>query len=536
MERKRPLMIRCNRCALLVLILLCPVVIAAPFNAPAALRLSGNAGSEFKGAFELTPSEKTTNIVVFAGGLFTKSGTPISGAQVTVAAPGAGALAQAATTAALLPTFPLEPGPPLRLGVTVSGIPSGGEYEGALQLWQDKRLVHTIRLHLTATAAPKVTANTTATVIKLVDPDTKIGEWLTGILLRKGETLDTIDLEIVNTGGPAAIESGPELIADGTQTHYRLPSTAYKVSTQISRTPRGEIIKIPLQFFRDHIPPDQYAAAVNIRLRGVEATQVVPLSISLRADPLWPLIVLVVGLVIGRLIRWSEVEGERQAALLARLDRIDRRVGPADLMYIASALGAARRDVYDSQFTRADSAVATLESRADLLSQLDELDNGLDNTKATHQSILADVIAARTAVRIGNDTAAAQLTAKVSAAVGQLGVGPASAKIAKAAADAATAANRAVRASHPSRMRGARHWIAAVIGMALEARAETYRWIVRPLFYIFLLILLAYLGMQSLWVDNSTFGAGLVGDYVAILIWGMSTEVASKTLSSLKKP
>jgi hypothetical protein len=49
-------------------------------------------------------------------------------------------------------------------------------------------------------------------------------------------------------------------------------------------------------------------------------------------------------------------------------------------------------------------------------------------------------------------------------------------------------------------------------------------------------MLLAYLGMQSLWVDNSAFGAALVGDYMAVLIWGISTEVASKTISSLKRP
>jgi hypothetical protein len=70
--------------------------------------------------------------------------------------------------------------------------------------------------------------------------------------------------------------------------------------------------------------------------------------------------------------------------------------------------------------------------------------------------------------------------------------------------------------------------------MASAFRAEVTLWLVRPLFYLLLIGALCALGMQQLYLKNATFGSDPFSDYFGILIWAMSSDVASRSLSSLK--
>jgi hypothetical protein len=72
-------------------------------------------------------------------------------------------------------------------------------------------------------------------------------------------------------------------------------------------------------------------------------------------------------------------------------------------------------------------------------------------------------------------------------------------------------------------------------GLRDVTRAEATYWILRPLLYLVLMGVLLAIGLQSLYLEKgATFGANPLTDYLSLLFWGLSAEVASKTLSTIK--
>ena len=65
-------------------------------------------------------------------------------------------------------------------------------------------------------------------------------------------------------------------------------------------------------------------------------------------------------------------------------------------------------------------------------------------------------------------------------------------------------------------------------------RAEATYWVVRPLLSLALLFGLSVVGIRALYVENGgTFGADPFSDYWGLVLWGLSADVASRSLSSL---
>jgi len=72
-------------------------------------------------------------------------------------------------------------------------------------------------------------------------------------------------------------------------------------------------------------------------------------------------------------------------------------------------------------------------------------------------------------------------------------------------------------------------------GVSDQVRAEATFWIVRPLLSLVLLVGLSAVGLGSLYVENgTTFGSRPFADYLGLILWGLSADVASRSLSSLK--
>ena len=57
----------------------------------------------------------------------------------------------------------------------------------------------------------------------------------------------------------------------------------------------------------------------------------------------------------------------------------------------------------------------------------------------------------------------------------------------------------------------------------------------RPLLFGLLFIGLLIVGLYALYVKNSTFGADIVYDYFSLLAWGLSADIAQRTLQNLQK-
>ncbi len=64
-------------------------------------------------------------------------------------------------------------------------------------------------------------------------------------------------------------------------------------------------------------------------------------------------------------------------------------------------------------------------------------------------------------------------------------------------------------------------------------RAEATLWVVRPLLSLALLFGLSVVGIRALYVEKgATFGAD-PADYLGLVLWGLSADVASRSLSNL---
>ncbi|MCC5610123.1 hypothetical protein LC612_26010 [Nostoc sp. CHAB 5834] len=71
-------------------------------------------------------------------------------------------------------------------------------------------------------------------------------------------------------------------------------------------------------------------------------------------------------------------------------------------------------------------------------------------------------------------------------------------------------------------------------GVSDQVRAEATFWVVRPLLSLTLLVGLSAAGISSLYIENgTTFGARPFADYLGLILWGLSADVASRSLSNL---
>ena len=71
-----------------------------------------------------------------------------------------------------------------------------------------------------------------------------------------------------------------------------------------------------------------------------------------------------------------------------------------------------------------------------------------------------------------------------------------------------------------------------ISGLSNQFRNEATLF-VRPLLWLALLIGLLAVGLKALYIDNPTFGASPFTDFFGLVFWGLSTDVASRTLSGL---
>lgn len=499
-----------------LLIVFCASSLSAALTVrPNPLVLTGNTGGAVEGDLLLSTDSATSVGVTFSRDdlVDSESGAIINARQIN--APAVSAIA----------------GPAQRVTISVASVTRAGKYTGTLELWADKKLLLTLPVSANVGELPKLTLPQ-ATVIKAVDIDTVPGGWLAHLFLPASEREQSEIVEVTNSGGLTTATAKPDLVLVGAASGKRLKPDAFTVSIAApqGKNARGQVLSLPITLTLDKIPPDQYSGSLFFTVRGIGAPQSVPVTLSMRSEPFLPLLIILAGILLGRLIRFAEGDGARQSALLGRLDRVERTVDPNDLVYILDALRAARQDVYDMQFTAAEPKVSALEERAGVLLDLDLLDNNLPS----NDPILMDVAKARRAVQIGDNTAAKGLVDQIRTAV-----------LARPQAEIATTAaamrapgkmdevirHTAGRVQPSERIRNA---FSGLFGLALEARAETYRWLLRPLFYLFLIALLIYAGMDALYVGNLSFGAGHLRDYVGLLMWGTSADIASKTLSSVR--
>lgn len=356
----------------------------------------------------------------------------------------------------------------------MSGIEIPGEYQGQIQLMLPGQTITqavSIKLKVTALAKPTLVALPGSEQVKLRLVQCQgLDCNLAGLFLPASAFLDRYELQFDNPSQSDVTITDAKVVGRGEFTGYPLTLSQLGLPATPYVLPAGKTGSITVTLNRDLIPPDHYAGTVYLTMQGRSEHLTFPVDLNMRTGPFWAIVLLLIGIVLGRLFKYLQERSQPPSEALEAANQLEYRVKQAHP---------------DDQ--------KTLEGQAD------------DRITQTVQPAEDASSAAAAADQAESDAAA----------------------VATPAEPLPTA-----KSVWLLRIKG---WLLGLSGSSGQIKAETTPWIVRPLLYFALLIGLLVVGLNALYIDKGlTFGANPLTDYFALVFWGLSADVASRTLSNLQ--
>ncbi|MEH2124304.1 hypothetical protein [Nostoc sp.] len=345
------------------------------------------------------------------------------------------------------------------------------------------------------------------------------------------------------------------VVVEGDFTGYQLNNQAISLSQDIKTLPANQIISIPLILGRSVIPPDQYNGAVYLTLQNRSDRLSLPINLSARSGPLFPLIVLLFGVVLGRLFKYMQERGEPQAKALEEVYRLQADIAGAKLedqnkQLLAGMVTEVRTLVVRERLDVVPTQVQTIRDRLETLVKLQALEdqfnqqaqNSPTDFPADEDEYVRKIKQARLRIAEGKDADAKKVLEEISSdldKIGARGAGNSSIEAYKRSVENITVATDRINQpagekTIPSRLGKLQQLLVNLSGVSDQVRAEATFWVVRPLLSLTLLVGLSAAGISSLYIENgTTFGARPFADYLGLILWGLSADVASRSLSNL---
>lgn len=380
---------------------------------------------------------------------------------------------------------------------------------------------------------------------------------LARLLLPASATIDQRQLYFDNPTTSPINVLNTAVILDGDLTGYQLTEKAIAVPQGNQSFPANQISSLPLTLNRAAMPPDQYTGAVYLTLNGGSDRLSFPVDLSVRTGPLLPLVVLFFGVILGRLFKYMEERGEPQAKVKGEIYRLQDDIKRTKLDkreedLLLNMTNGVQTLVNREQLGAADSQMQAIRDRLDMLIRLKALENELNQQQSVDEDVKERTASKVRAVRwlivqgqVEQDAEAKQLLTEISAdlkdfATRGINEDPAIEASRGQLKEIVDAANQigqpiAVPKAELSRTSQFQQFLITLSGVTDQVRAEATFWVVRPLLALILLVGLSAVGMGSLYVERgTTFGARPFADYLGLILWGLSADVASRSLSSLQ--
>ncbi len=312
----------------------------------------------------------------------------------------------------------------------------------------------------------------------------------------------------------------------------------------------------------DKLRPDHYTGSILLNLQGTDDRLTISSDVSVRDGPVWPLVMVLVGIAFGRIARQMQSpEAVTQLKLMPRYYQLDEAANnvtdPDARRWVFEQLQAikARIDTATDTEDVLTQAVNLLDARIELLASLDGLDAQLAalNLAALRTTVLPLLDQARKAIYDGDDAQAQQLRTNVqqqiAAAQRDASMGPSAsdqqtaqvlASVGGWLARAGTKLAEAIAVPQREALDAGSRTLATILAFLAGAdlnSADIRFWLFRPLLFVLLLVVLTLLGMHALYVNaGATFGANGAYDYLGLVLWGLSADIAQRTLQNLPVP
>ena len=263
--------------------------------------------------------------------------------------------------------------------------------------------------------------------------------------------------------------------------------------------------------------PDRYTGTGEIVLLDGERRLALPVEVSVRVNPWRVLVLILIGVLLGRLAKWMNDRGDQILAARNRVDQFAARRNQLDLQfqqYLEPTLLELRKMLAAGRFAATEGAITTANARAELVERAASLWQWakLKDDKAIREQIRS----------LGNaltySTDFAGVTARLNQIDAELGQErPVQREFARGARTIA----------HDDATSG-RRW------ERISAFATKAAVVLHPSLELIGVLLLAFVGFEALYVNGSaTFGANPVADYLTAIVWGLSADVAARTITSL---
>jgi hypothetical protein len=385
--------------------------------------------------------------------------------------------------------------------------------------------------------------------LQLVNCHNPLDCGLAQLILPKATFIESRQLQFANPTQSAIDLLNTSIVAEGKLTGYQINQEALQLP-KTQTFPANQIGNLPLNIARTKLPPDQYNGTVYLVVANQPEWLALPINLSVRTGPLLPLTILLWGILLGRLLKYMQERGEPQANVLQELNELEyelRSLDPADQTILAKALTQARRATYREQFDKAQEKIKLIRDRLDVLTNLRTLENQLEQRiepilDETVNQAIANVQSARKALIEGEDKTARAGIQQVQELLSTATAGAKGAESAQTqnSINGVTDSLDALKdresdiVAPPSVINWLQRSLMVLSGVSDRARAEATFWVVRPLLALVLLGGLSAMGLGSLYVEKGgTFGARPFSDYLGLILWGLSADVASRSLSNL---
>ncbi|HIK07104.1 MAG TPA: hypothetical protein IGS40_20830 [Trichormus sp. M33_DOE_039] len=463
----------------------------------------------------------------------------------------------------------LSAGIPQDFQVRISNISLPGTYEGKVQIFlpnQSQQPVETIAVEVIAKVRPNLIplGDTEQVQLHLVNCDGLLGWFDCAIakgLLPASAFLNQWELQFDNpTQAPVTIIDS-KVILKGEQTGYQLTTQALSLPQGTITLASDRIMSLPLNVNRSVIPPDRYVGAIYFTLAGQTQRLVIPVDLKIRSGPILPLMVLIFGVLLGRLFKYMQESGGDTTRAIKAVYRLKARIRKevehtADQKILEKMIDWVEQLIRWEKIDKAFAEMDAIESRLEALSKLREIENQLmemknkSNLGEMLQDLQNNIAKTRVFIAQKNDVAANKLIQAVMKDLANLhykmnvnnGLILNEPFLPLELASSINNSLIQADALSPQDLPDPSNWevrvqdfLVLISGVSDDVRIGATVLIIRPFLSLTLLVGLSLVGLGSLYVDNGvTFGSRPFSDYLGLILWGISADVASRNISSLQ--
>ena len=448
----------------------------------------------------------------------------------------------------------LQAGIPKDFQVKVSNPQSPGTYKGQIEIRLPTQKPQIVDIKVLVKARPKLTSvrGNEQVQLQLTQCNWWLDCGLAHLIFNKSAFLQTWDLAFDNTEDSSVKVIGAEVLLKGEQTGYQLSSNQIQVPNIPQTLKPDQIVKLPLSWETNKMPPDRYTGAVYLSLEGGKERLIIPVNLTMRIAPLMPLVILFLGIICGRLTKYMQEKGIPQAETLGKVKELEKQViqaDPSDQKILQSMLSKAEQLVQQMKLEAGTMEVEKISARFECLQQLRNIEQKLEPFKTNPQvkgdnGVMQKINNIRMQISLSQDEQAKTLLEELQQDIGKLQLPPMMgdktpvnlSEVVKGVKDAVIAVGAAVQSNVKEPVDKWVQWLqkSLIFLSGSKFRTQATYWFARPLFSLMLLLGLSVVGMRSLYMQKgSTFGADPFSDYLGLLVWGLSADVASRSLSNL---